>query len=105
MNYEVASHDVLRSHERSSSVLQSGYTRGELEHSLQNMSFSHKCRTKTYANTASTSPSILMEGLAPSVASHSSVTNEPHIRIILLGEHCLSTMLTERRSQFGSFKA
>ena len=48
----------------------------------------------THAKVASVSPSITMDGAAPSVASQSSLTNEPHIRIILAGDNALSTIPT-----------
>jgi hypothetical protein len=47
-----------------------------------------------YGKTASVCPSIIIDGLAPSVASHSSVTNEPHTSTVFLGEHCMSTTPT-----------
>ena len=49
---------------------------------------------ETHAKVASVAPSITMGGEAPSVASHSSLTNEPHMRIISTGDNAMSTMPT-----------
>ena len=45
----------------------------------------------TYAKVASASPSMTICGLAPRVASHKSLTKEPHTPIISFGEHARST--------------
>jgi len=60
-----------------------------------------KHEEKTYANVASVCPSMIMDGLEPSVASQSSVTNDPHIRIIAVGEHFISTTPTHAAESFG----
>ena len=48
----------------------------------------------THAKVASVAPSITMGGAAPSDASQSSLTNEPHMRIISTGESAMLTMPT-----------
>src|SRR5882672_9694821 len=48
----------------------------------------------THAKVASVAPSITMGGAAPSDASQSSLTNEPHMRIISTGDRAMLTMPT-----------
>ena len=49
---------------------------------------------ETHAKVASVAPSIMMGGAAPSDASHSSLTNEPHMRIISTGDKAILTIPT-----------
>ena len=48
----------------------------------------------THAKVASVAPLIIMGGAAPSDASQSSLTNEPHMRIISTGDRAMLTMPT-----------
>ena len=50
--------------------------------------------TGTHAKVASVAPSIMMDGAAPSEASQSLLTNEPHMRIISTGDRAMLTMPT-----------
>lgn len=49
-------------------------------------------RIGTHANVASSCPSIMMVGAAPSVASQSSLTNALHILTMAVGEQAMLTI-------------